>query len=136
MATYHLPDVMDHIMGIINDGIFFADLTEMPGDDESPTYLSFSAPDPDDKFCEIDYESVDSVTDDGPFSISEKVCYGLTPEELSTVHHALTNALEYFKECSADSKSYDRKTLDEIKASSVKCRNLQAKIGKFLDDLV
>lgn len=135
MATYHLLDVMDHITGIINDGVFFADITEVPGDDECPAHLSFSTPDPEDESCEIDYESVDSIIDNEPCSIAGKVCYGLTLEELSTVHHALTNALEYFKECSAD-KSYDRKTLDEIKSSSIKCRNLQVKIGKFMDALL
>lgn len=135
MATYHLFDVMDHIMEIINDGIFFADITELPGDDESLPSLSFSAIDPDDEFCEIDYEPVDSIPEDSPCSIEGKVCYGLTLKELATVHHALTNALEYFKECSAD-KSYDRATLDEIKTSSVECRNLQAKIGKFINRLM
>lgn len=134
MATYNLVEVMDRIMDIINDGVFFAEICEIPGDDTSSTCLSFSVPDPDDESWKIDYESVDSYTDDGPCDISGKACYGLTPEELSTVHHALSNALIYFKECSQD-KSYSREILDQIKSASVKCRNLKVKIEKFMKTL-
>ena len=114
MAVYHLFDIMDRIMEIINDGMFFANITELSGDDEFLTSLS--------------------VTRDTCCTIEDKVCYGLTLEELSTVHHALTNALEFFKICSSD-KSYDSETLDDINASSIECRNLQAKIGKFISSL-
>lgn len=133
MAVYHLFDIMDRIMEIINDGMFFANITELSGDDEFLTRLSFYAINPDEE-CEIDYEEVESVTRDTFCTIEDKVCYGLTLEELSTVHHALANALEFFKICSSD-KSYDRETLDDIKASSIECRNLQAKIGKFISSL-
>lgn len=134
MAVYFLCDVMDRISEIINDGSLFADITEIPGDDESPTSLSFSAPDSDDEYCEIDYESIDSVSEDDPCTVGNKACYAFTPTELSTIHHALTNALEYFKECLANKEGlYDRDTLDEIKSSSVSCRNLQAKVTKVLN---
>lgn len=134
MATYFLCDVMDRITEIINDGSLFADIMELPSDDDSPTSLSFSAPDPDDEFCEVDYETVYSVSEDEPCTIGTKACYAFNALELSTIHHALTNALEYFKECLANKDGlYDRDTLDEIKSSSVSCRNLQAKVGKVLD---
>ncbi|MCX4324572.1 MAG: hypothetical protein OSJ59_16635 [Lachnospiraceae bacterium] len=134
MAVYFLCDIMDRITEIINDGALFADITELPGDDDSPASLSFSAPDPEDEFCEIDYETVDSVSEDDPCTIGDKACYAFTATELSTIHHALTNGLEYFKECLANKDGlYDRDTLDEIKSSSVSCRNLQAKVGKVLD---
>lgn len=134
MAVYFLCDVMDRITEIINDGALFADITELPGDDDGPTCLSFSAPDSDDEFCEVDYESIDSITEDTPCTIGDKACYAFTATELSTIHHALTNALEYFKECLANKDGlYDRDTLDEIKSSSVSCRNLQAKVGKVLN---
>lgn len=135
MALYNLFEVMNHIMGIINDGYMYADISEIPGDDELPPGLSFSVPDPDD-FMEIDYESVDALPEDHDLSdcsiTPDKACYCLSLEELATVHHALNNALEYFKECSSD-KSYNKEVLKEIKASSVKCRNLQAKTFKFLN---
>lgn len=106
----------------------------LPSDDDFPASLSFSASDPDDEFCEIDYETVDSVSEDDPCTIGDKTCYAFTATELSTIHHALTNALEYFKECLANKDGlYDGNTLDEIKTSSVSCRNLQAKVGKVLN---
>ena len=52
MATYNLVEVMDRIMDIINDGVFFAEICEIPGDDTSSTCLSFSVPDPDDESWE------------------------------------------------------------------------------------
>ena len=136
MALYNLFEVMDHIMEIINDGYIYADISEIPRDDDDPASLSFSVPDPDNDFLAIDYESIDALPDDYDLSrcsiTSDKVCYGLTLEELATVHHALNNALEYFKECSSD-KSYSKEVLNDIKASSVRCRNLQAKTLKFLN---
>ena len=45
MAVYFLCDIMDRITEIINDGALFADITELPCDDDSPTSLSFSATD-------------------------------------------------------------------------------------------
>ena len=116
MAVYFLCDIMDRITEIINDGALFAEITELPGDDDSPASLSFSA------------------SEDDPCTIGDKACYAFTATELSTIHHALTNGLEYFKECLANKDGlYDRDTLDEIKSSSVSCRNLQAKVGKVLD---
>ena len=134
MAVYHLCDIMDRIMEIINDGMFFADITEFSGDDESLSSLSFYALDSNEG-CEIDYEEVESIAEDTPCTIEDKICYGLTLKELATVHHALTNALEFFKNCSSDG-TYDRETLDDIKTSSIECRNLQTKIGKFIDSLM
>lgn len=94
MAVYFLCDIMDRITEIVNDGALFADITELPRDEDSPACLSFSAPDPDDECCEVDYETVDSVSDDDPCTIGDKACYAFTAMELSTIHHALTNALE------------------------------------------
>lgn len=136
MAVYFLCDIMDRVTEIMNDGSLFADITELPSDDESPSCLSFSAPDPNNEYCEIDYETVDSVSENDPCSIGDKACYAFTATELSTIHHALTNALEYFKECLANKEGlYDRNTLDKIKSSSVSCRNLQAKVTKVLNSL-
>lgn len=136
MAIYFLCDVMDRIMEIVNDGSLFADITELSGDDDFPDSLSFFAPDPDNEFCEVDYETVDSVSEDDPCTIGTKACYAFTAAELSTIHHALTNALEYFKECLANKDGlYSKDILDKIKSSSVSCRNLQAKVGKFLNNL-
>lgn len=86
MAVYFLCDIMDRISEIINDGYLFADITELPGDDEFPTSLSFSAPEPDDEYFETDYESIDSVSEDEPCTVGNKACYAFTPAELSTIH--------------------------------------------------
>lgn len=134
MALYNLIEVLDTVSSIITDGFIYADISELL-DDENSASLFFSAPDPDDPEWSIEYEEINSIPDDhdiSKYSIpTNKACYGVSFQELATIHHALTNALEYFKECSAD-KSYPPETKDEIKKSSVKCRNLQAKIDKFL----
>lgn len=135
MALYNLLDVLDTVSCIINDGLIYADICELQGDDDSPASLYFSAPDPDDPTWSIEYEGVNSLPDDHDISRStiktDRAFYPLSLRELATVHHALTNALEYFKECAAD-KSYGREIQDKIKKSSIDCRNLQAKIGKIL----
>jgi len=135
MALYNLFDVLDTVSCIINDGFMYADISELPEDDDCPNSLYFSVPNPDDLTWSIDYEGIDSLPEE--YDISkvtinvDNACFALSLKELSTVHHALTNALEYFKECAAD-KSCEREIRDEIKKSSIDCRNLQAKIDKIL----
>ncbi len=136
MALYNLIEVLDTVSNIITDGFIYADISELLDDDENSGSLLFSAPDPDNPEWSIEYEKINSIPDNQNISKcsipTNKACYGVSFQELATIHHALTNALEYFKECSAD-KSCPPEAKDEIKKSSVNCRNLQAKIGKFLN---
>lgn len=137
MAVYFLCDVMDRIAEIMNDGILFADIRELPDDNDSPACLLFSASDPNNELFGIDYEPIDSTSENAPCTVeTNKACFAFTFEEISTILLSLDNALEYFKECLANKEGlYDRDTLDRIKSSSVSCRNLQAKVSKILNTL-
>ena len=137
MAAYNLFDLLNQITELINDGYSYAEISEHPSDDEFPASLSFSTLEG--EFEGIEYDGVDSLPDDYDYSHGANItadtpCFILTLRETSTTLHALDNALEYFKECSANKeKLYNRDTLDQIKSSSVHCRNLQAKVRKFLN---
>lgn len=137
MAVYFLGDIMDRIAEIMNDGALFADIRELPDDDDSPACLLFSASDPNNELFGVDYEPIDSTSENASCSIeTNKACFAFTFEELSTILLTLDNALEYFKECLANKEGlYNRDTLDSIKSSSVSCRNLQAKVSKILNTL-
>ena len=136
MAVYNLFDLLGRITELINDGCCYAEITEISSDDEFPVSLSFSS------LCDYfpdEYEPVDSIPYDyenppePPTLSKDSPFYVLTFSETETALHALNNALEYFKECSLNKNGcYDRATLDSIKRSSFMCRNLQAKIKKFV----
>lgn len=138
MATYKVQDLFNQLSEIINDGYEFVDVYESEADDDFPTSLSFEAID---EYENIGYDGVESceIPPDHDFnSISTTVrtdsyCSSIvfTYDEIFTIEHAVNNALEYFKECSKD-PSYSKEVLAEIKASSIKCRNLQAKLAKYL----
>lgn len=138
MATYNLFTLLGQITEMINDGYSYAEILEISADDDFPDSLSFSA---DNGEFEIDYDNVESLPPDYDYSQGSKIaadtpCYVLTLQETATVLHALDNALEYFKECSANKYGlYDPDTLIHIKSSSVDCRNLQAKVRKFLNHI-
>ncbi len=108
-----------------------------PPDDEFPVSLSFSASE--DEFDGIEYDDVESLPDDYDCSQcaginADTPCFTLTLQETAMALHAMDNALEYFKECSANKDNlYDKNTLDRIRSASVRCRNLQAKTRKFLN---
>lgn len=137
MAVYNLFDLLGQVTEMINDGYSYAEISEIPSDDDYPASLSFSSIE--DADMSVGYDGVDSLPDDYDFtqklSISlDAPCYALTFHEVETTLAALSNALEYFKECSANKDGlYDRETLKQIKSDSVLCRNLQAKIRKFLN---
>lgn len=136
MAVYNLFDLLGRITEIINDGYFYADISEIPSDDEFPQSLSFSALGSDDA---PEYDCVDSISYDYenppefPVVSKDAPFCALSLSELETTLHAVNNALEYFKECSLNKDGlYDRSTLDDLKRSSVKLRNFQSKLIKFL----
>lgn len=142
MATYNLKSLYNRITELLNDGYLFADISEMDADEEEgfPASLWFEAIE--DKNCTVSYDEVesykipDSFFEGEPIHLTIKdtdcVPIGFNLQELSSLHHAVTNALEYFKECSSD-KNCPRETLDEIKRASVACRNLQAKLVRVLN---
>ena len=138
MNSYNLFDLLSRITEIINDGYFYAEISELPSDDEFPVSLSFSAFSYDETL-HANYDEVEALPSDYDYSQklfipSDSPCYSLSLPEVQTVLCALDNALEYFKECSYNKSGlYDRETLNHIKASSVHCRNLQAKVRKFLN---
>lgn len=136
MATYKVNDLLNQICEIIDDGYEYVDIIELEADEYSPTGLSFEALD---EYSSIGYDGVESCEmpedydSDAPRTVcSDDFCkyISFTYAEIATLKHAIDNALEYFKECSKD-PSLSRDALSEIKASSVDCRNLQAKLAKF-----
>lgn len=137
MAAYNLFNLLGQVTELINDGYSYAQISEIPANDEFPASLSFSTLE--DEFESFEYDGVDSLPDDYDYSQGASItadtpCFTLTFRETATALHALDNALEYFKECSANKENlYDRNTLDQIKSASVHCRNLQAKVRKFLN---
>lgn len=150
MAIYKSAELLKMISEIVNDGYKYVDVTELegtlpdPNDDEDdeyddlPTALSFEVID--EHLAGIDYESVNScdfptVNDiHAPEHFHGKdICGSITFtfDEIFTIKHATDNALEYFKECSEDPE-IPKDILAEIKTSTISCRNLQAKLAKFL----
>lgn len=137
MAIYKTTELLDLLNDIIVDGFEYVDITELDHDDESPTSLSISAVD---EFHNIDYDSIDSCEIPQNYDFTkptlsfspDDLCHNVsfTYKEVFTIIHAVNNALAYFKDCLAD-PSYPRDIRDEIKASSVECRNLQAKLKQF-----
>ncbi len=139
MAIYKTRDLQDRLCEIAKDGYLYVDITEIDADDEFPTSLSFDALAP---YESTDYETVESLEldleDEFPpvtFHATD-LCHeiGFTYEEISTIHHAVVNALEYFKSCEKD-PTYSKEVVRDIKSSAVKCRNLQAKLVKFLNQV-
>ncbi len=144
MAVYKSTDILKVISEITSDGFKYVDVYELEGssdeDGDAITSLNFEAVA--DEFSAVGYDSVYSCGDptdseiEAPESFHNDDFCGLvsfTFGEIFTINHAVNNALEYFKELSKDT-SIPRETLEHIKSSSVSCRNLQAKLVKFLKD--
>ena len=73
MATYRISNLIDKLAEIMNDGYEFVEISELDGDDELPTCLSFSAIEYSD--ATIDYEEVDSVKVPQNYSSEESSLY-------------------------------------------------------------
>lgn len=142
MTVYKIRELQDRLCEMSEDGYLYAELYELEADEdgELPAELSFTAVTPDES---IDYEPVEAckLTSDedllhDSFKPTDR-CHEISfsYEEIATIHHALTNALEYFKDCEKDPQ-YSSDVKKKIKSSSVKCRNLQAKLIKFLNNVV
>lgn len=134
MAVYKTSDLIKRLHEILTDGYGYVDVSELEGDDEFPTSLSFSVLD--DQDMGIDYESIESLDESSIDSGSSRsktsdICPEavFTYEELFTLMYSIEVTLNRLKEWSAEPLS--KKDLDEIKQSTVDCRNLQAKFGKL-----
>lgn len=138
MAIYNVVELIDRLLDIYqNEGALYADIIQLPEDADSPTRLDFMAVHPNGE--SVDYEAIDSQSnpseaDFSGYSITPTdPCYNITfsYEDIVTIHHAVRNALEYFKECEKN-PIYSTEDLKDIKASSVRCRNLEAKLVKAM----
>lgn len=129
MATYKTIDLINQISQILNDGYHFVDVYEDEADDDYPASLSFEVPD-----FDMEYDEVISLSDDTTkLTISSQdYIAAFTLEEITLLHQAVSNALEYYKECQKDS-SYSRDDKASIKSASVKTRNMQAKLLKIIN---
>lgn len=138
MAYYKTRDLLNRLHEIYDDGYPLVEVSLMEADDDFPESLHFDATEPESYEC-VDYEEVESCEDpDNPDSLTFTIhpddpCHQITftYSEIDTIFNAVGNALEYFKQESKN-RSNPRETLDEIKATSIRCRNLQAKLIKFL----
>lgn len=100
MAAYNLFDLLGQIVEMLDDGYSYAEISEIPNDDECPTSLYFASLQDED--FSVEYDGVDSLPNDYDYSRgaairSDTPCYVLTLQEAETALHALNNALEYFK---------------------------------------
>ena len=107
-------------------------ISELEGDDEFPTSLSFTVLD-DQEDINIDYESIESLDESLTAPSSKFKATDICPEatftyqELFTLMYSIEVTLDRLKEWSAE--PLPKKDLDEIKQSTVDCRNLQAKFS-------
>lgn len=138
MSTYKVREVLDCLCEVIRDGYPFVDISEIAADDELPASLCIDAIAS--QYEVINYDDIDSCDlpdDDEPFTetfSAQDQCHEITFTygEITTIYHAIMNALEYFKECEA-SPDYSRDIKSNIKSASVNCRNLQAKLIKIVN---
>ena len=137
MAIYKTSDLLDILSEIINDGYEYVEVMELDAEDDIPAALNFSAIESD--CCSVDYDNVESaeIPDDYDYVLRiqphpDDICHiiNFTYDELSSLYHAVNNALEYSKDCLKD-PSCTRELRDDIKISSAEWRNLQAKFAKF-----
>ena len=137
MAIYKISEVLDRLFEMRQDNILYADICEIDGDADFPTFLNFDAIISDYE-C-VNYETIESYPDVSEHDLThctispDDNCYELTftYQDIFTLYHAVTNALEYFKDCEKD-PSYSSDILRNIKSSSVKCRNMQAKLFQIV----
>lgn len=134
MAVYKTSDLIQRLHEILTDGYGYVDVSELEGDDEFPTSLSFSVLD--DQDMGIDYESIEFLDESSIDSSSSRfktsdICPEaiFTYKELFTLMYSIEVTLDRLKEWSAE--PLPKKDLDEIKQSTVDCRNLQAKFAKL-----
>lgn len=138
MATYKISDLFTRLCEISSDGYEYVDITLLPSDDGEAESLEFMAVS--DAFTTDSYDYVDSceLSEDYDLETSTRKFVGtdycsevpFTYEEIGTIKHAVDNALEHFKDI-LDNPSESPEIKKQFKQSSVRCRNLQAKLAGF-----
>ena len=128
MAVYRIADVYNRLCEMTNEGYEYAEISLLNADDEFSECLYFNALE--DSDSSVDYEEVESC------QLPDDYCseINFTYREVGLIKHAVDNALAYFKELLNDS-SQSKDTIEQIKQSSIECRNFQAKLAKFLKHL-
>lgn len=136
MSYYKTNELIQQLLEIIQDGYQYVDVLELPGEDDIPTSLSFSALD---DLSEIYYNDIFSCKEPEEIDTNSMLvnasdtCYHLlfTYEELGAIQSALGNSMSYFKELSKD-KSLSREDKDSIRILKTQYMNLSAKLSQFL----
>lgn len=137
MPNYKILDVVESLIGFLQDGYQYIDIEEFEADDDFPSGLSFTVSD---EFSETqdDVFSCD-IPDELPSTIRiqpDEPCYQLifSYKDIFTLKSSLDFAMRYFKEHDRD-KSLTQKDKDEFRFLKTECLNLSAKIAKFLKKL-
>ena len=131
MANYITLELLCRIANIFDDGYEVVEITEIEGDDEEPTSLSFSV---EDEESSIDYDFIDSLDNNDKYSFSytpDDKLAAFSLRELTVLYNSVTSALKYYKSIDKDS-SISRDEKDEVKKLAIDARNMQAKLTKFL----
>ena len=143
MGVYRISDLCNRLCEMANDGYEYTDIYVLDEDEDSPESLSFEALEA--SCSSVDYETVEScgLPDDYYYLLKSTRSVNATDycteinftyKEIALIKHAVDNALAYFKDLLDDS-TQSKDIVKEIKQSSVECRNLQAKLAKFLKRL-
>lgn len=140
MAVYLLKDLLDRFSEVASDGYRAVELFEEDADDSSAAYLNITAKDED--FSDVDYDPVEAFPEnDENFERTVAVTFNdpcheirFSYKEVAELHHAVTNALEFYKDALKD-KTLPRNIKEDIKSAEISARNLQAKLFKVVKRL-
>ena len=135
MAVYKVSDLLSKLLEVSDDGYTLVEITELEAEDDYPESLSFAAVS--DYEC-VDYEDVSSVSEtdiesSNSFDASDFFPISFTFDEIDAIKYSIDNTLENLK-LLMKSSNCSRDSFDNMKAASVACRNLQAKLSHRLKD--
>ena len=137
MATYKTTDLLAVLAQILDDGNPTVNISQLEALDDIPESLHFESQDEDDDEFVTDYDTVYAIdsTDDIDMSLHfhpDDLCshFFFTYNEIETIRAALNHSLEYIKEESVK-PIYSKEDLQAMKYSSVRFRNLLAKVDRF-----
>lgn len=132
MAIYNLFDLLGPISKIIEDGGVYAEISQLSPDDELPESLEFTSD-------ESDIDSVFSISDNfedlpSSYMLSEDTpAFVFSLGELNLTLFAVKKALDHLKKIMKDKNNLpDGCTFDELNSTSVRLRNFESKLVRFL----
>ena len=138
MAAYLLKDLLDRLSEIASDGYRVVEISELEAEDDLAACLDLTAKSDQ---SDEDYGQIDALSDDEEqprtvVTTFDDLCHELnfSYREIAVLHHAVSNALEFYKEKLKD-KSIPRDVKEEIKGAEIATRNLQAKLTKVVKRL-